>query len=88
MPYQGWEAAGVLEEALDRKQPLEAEAGLLLLPFWKAAYRESLRCVRAPEQRPPCRLPINVRRTPVQLTTIGFLRGEGECVGSDVGEKG
>ena len=36
----------------------------------------------------PCRSTYHVRRTPVQLTTIGFLRGEGECVGSYVGEKG
>ena len=88
MAYQGWEAAGVLEDVLDRKQPLEAEAGLLSLQFWKAAYGETLRCVRAPEQRLLVTLPINASWTPVQPATLGSLRGKGECMDSDVGEEG
>ena len=83
------EAAGVLEDALDREMPSEDEAGLLLLPFWKEARCESLRCRSGSrtEQRPLVALPINVRRPPVQPATIDLLRGEGKGMNSDVGEE-
>ena len=89
-PYQGCEAGGDLEDPLDRKRPSEDEAGLLLLPFWKAARCESLRCRSGSrtEQQPLVALPINVRHIPVQPAKIGFLRGEGEYMDSDVGEEG